>query len=437
MKFYLTKRKKRKGYISFEIIIVAACIMVFGLFAVSRFVFQGQQTTDSSQSAYTKTYETAMSTNPGYVRPSDPGPQGGSVLPDIPGGGSIVDKEIVIFEGDGQTFFTATPTDLTFKSNAEFSDFEEVQINGETVDPAYYTVVEGSTIVTIDRNYLETLSVDSYEITIVSETGTPSAQFTVKEPEKNSDGFYYNQPYMANTSSVLGHDTAFFIRENNIAGLIILPSGSVVSATYSISGNTIYLTTNSLGTLTGNFSSDGDKIVCPELGITAILGDDSIAADENYVYIFNSSLGGYAVFPIDNTQSSYHEIKTGINGKPTILFNDFAFQNCDNISEFTVLSHIKTIGEWAFSYCDSLETLIIDDGVQIINEYAFAYSNKLKEISIPSSVETLNATAFIGCDSLTDVYYEGTAEDWERIYFDNVAGDFDFTIHFNSTGSSN
>ncbi len=74
------------------------------------------------------------------------------------------------------------PNPLMFKSEAEFDDFVRVEIDGKEVPRQYYTVVRGSTIITIDPEYLSTLGEGEHTVSIVSTTGTASANFEV-EPE--------------------------------------------------------------------------------------------------------------------------------------------------------------------------------------------------------------------------------------------------------------
>ena len=68
---------------------------------------------------------------------------------------------------------------MSFTSNAAFSDFLRVELDGKTLDEKYYTVKEGSTIVTLKADYVATLSVGEHTIGIVSEGGTATTTFTV------------------------------------------------------------------------------------------------------------------------------------------------------------------------------------------------------------------------------------------------------------------
>ena len=73
---------------------------------------------------------------------------------------------------------------ITFKSNAAFSDFVKVELDGrELVKDKDYTVKAGSIIVTLNPDLIKKLSTGEHVIGIASSSGTARAHFTVKEPE--------------------------------------------------------------------------------------------------------------------------------------------------------------------------------------------------------------------------------------------------------------
>lgn len=84
-----------------------------------------------------------------------------------------------IIEGKGQSITAGEKKELIFKSNASFSDFIRVELDGKTLDEKNYTVKEGSTIVTLKADYVATLSAGEHTIGIVSTNGTATTTFTV------------------------------------------------------------------------------------------------------------------------------------------------------------------------------------------------------------------------------------------------------------------
>ena len=69
---------------------------------------------------------------------------------------------------------------LIFQSDAAFSDFVEVLVNGKTVAPENYTKREDGIIVELKASYLETLAEGEYTLTICSASGDATTEFTVE-----------------------------------------------------------------------------------------------------------------------------------------------------------------------------------------------------------------------------------------------------------------
>ena len=129
------------------------------------------------------------------------------------------------------------------------------------------------------------------------------------------------------------------------------------------------------------------------------------------------------------------------------------------LTDLTIGSGVKTVGEGAFDYCEGLGNVnytgTIKDWVEIefdmysMTPNPFAYTGNfkikgeivtsitaedlegvtsigghvfqgcsgLKEITIPASVTYIGLSAFYGCTGLTNVNYTGTLKDWVKIEF--------------------
>ena len=86
-----------------------------------------------------------------------------------------------IIAGDGATITQGEKKALSFTSDAAFEDFLRVEVDGVTLDEANYTVKEGSTVITLNADYVATLAVGEHTLGIVSESGTATAKFTVNK----------------------------------------------------------------------------------------------------------------------------------------------------------------------------------------------------------------------------------------------------------------
>ena len=85
-----------------------------------------------------------------------------------------------ITAGDGATVTQGEKKELSFTSDASFADFLRVELDGTTLDEKNYTKKEGSTIITLNRDFVAALSVGEHTLAIVSQHGTATAKFTVK-----------------------------------------------------------------------------------------------------------------------------------------------------------------------------------------------------------------------------------------------------------------
>ena len=70
---------------------------------------------------------------------------------------------------------------ISFRSNASFEDFVEVRINGELLSSDLYTLREGSIIVELDPEYMDSLNNGDYKVEIVSLSGTATTNFSVNK----------------------------------------------------------------------------------------------------------------------------------------------------------------------------------------------------------------------------------------------------------------
>ncbi len=99
----------------------------------------------------------------------------------------------VIIAGANGSWQKSGTDGLSFTSNAAFADFIKVQVDGKDLDASNYTVKEGSTIVTLNAAYLNTLSVGKHTLSIVSANGTATTEFTITAAQTGGDQTEGNQ----------------------------------------------------------------------------------------------------------------------------------------------------------------------------------------------------------------------------------------------------
>ena len=124
---------------------------------------------------------------------------------------------------------------------------------------------------------------------------------------------------------------------------------------------------------------------------------------------------------------------------------NYLFGSCKNLTSITIPSSVKEIGQGAFAYCSNLEKVIFEKDSQLTNigYFAFGYCDSIIEITIPSgvtsvaqrlfyscnleritipvTVTSIGEEAFFGCE-ISQVYYEGTKEQWKDLIGDNHEG---------------
>lgn len=88
-----------------------------------------------------------------------------------------------ITEGKDSTWNKNSQNGLIFKSDAAYTDFTQVLVDGEVIAADNYDKREGSIIVELKASYLATLSEGEHTLTIRSKSGDATAKFTVEAAE--------------------------------------------------------------------------------------------------------------------------------------------------------------------------------------------------------------------------------------------------------------
>ena len=85
------------------------------------------------------------------------------------------------------------------------------------------------------------------------------------------------------------------------------------------------------------------------------------------------------------------------------------------VTNLVIPESVTSIKAYAFSGCSGLTSVTIPNSVTSIGDWAFSGCSGITNITIPESVTSIGASAFRGCAWLDKIYYQGTAEDWNKI----------------------
>ena len=170
------------------------------------------------------------------------------------------------------------------------------------------------------------------------------------------------------------------------------------------------------------------------------LPDDMIGKEGLLTYTVNDDGISCAIRDCDESVSGTYEIPEEIDGYKVTKIKDVAFYECSTLAKLVIPSGVKYIGDSAFdgctaltevnipqnvSYigpsafnnCTSLKNITIPDGIQDIDYFSFSGCDSLQSVTLSTSVTEIEDGAFSGCPNLTYVYYAGTEEQKNTIYF--------------------
>lgn len=205
-------------------------------------------------------------------------------------------------------------------------------------------------------------------------------------------------------------------------------------------------------------------------------------------YTFDESTG--TITDCETSVSGRLEVPSEINGHVVTTIGNQAFRQCYQLTEIVLPNTITRIDGWAFAYCEGLKSVTLPSsveyyspsflgcsnmmvinvsdanpyfcsvdgvlfsedmkklieypcgrgdscqipaGVEIIGEAAFEWRSRLRSISIPQSINTIETGAFLKCFNISDIYYQGTEDQWNEIQIADLnQWNENVTIHYNS-----
>lgn len=210
------------------------------------------------------------------------------------------------------------------------------------------------------------------------------------------------------------------------------------------------------------------------LSVCIVLCTYSLITPANAMYAepftFDESTG--TITDCEKSVSGRLEVPSEINGHMVTTIGNQAFRQCYQLTEIVLPDTITRIDSGAFAYCESLKSVTLPSsiqyyncafggcanlmeinvnnanpyfcsvngvlfskdrrrlieypcgkqggyqipfGVEVIGESAFEWRSKLSAISVPQSVKTIETNAFLKCFNVTNIYYQGSKEQWNAI----------------------
>ncbi len=92
-----------------------------------------------------------------------------------------------------------------------------------------------------------------------------------------------------------------------------------------------------------------------------------------------------------------------------------AFSGCSRLVGVYNTAKVSEIGKGAFYECISLENFTVPENVTVIHSKTFYGCTKFKKLFLHRNVTEIERNALGECDKLSDIYYEGSKEDFGQI----------------------
>lgn len=91
-----------------------------------------------------------------------------------------------------------------------------------------------------------------------------------------------------------------------------------------------------------------------------------------------------------------------------------AFGGCSSLKNIVIPSSVTKLGQEAFYGCKALTSVTIPSGITTLPYRVFFDCDNLERVTIPESVTAMDHFN-ISCDKMTDIYYEGSEDSWNKI----------------------
>lgn len=309
---------------------------------------------------------------------------------------------------NGVLFDKAKTTLIHYPAANTYTEYT-VPSTVKTIEKAAFYGSENLTSVIIPASADTICEQAFYNCSNLSSVSLPDTVKHIKENAFKNTGYYNNSSNWTNGVLYIGKH---LIASDGVSGTYSVKSGTVTIADYAFSEdelNAIVLPASLKTIGTGAFNRTGiKKLTIPEnvekiYGITSGIlefitvdvDNKYYVADENGV-LFNKDKTELVEFPGRCSITEY-TVPSGVK-----VIGNSAFAISRNLERVILPSTVVTIGEGAFSSCYSLTNIVIPEGVTTIGDVAFGYTS-LTELDIPDTVTEIGFFAFGNCAYLEKV----------------------------------
>lgn len=99
------------------------------------------------------------------------------------------------------------------------------------------------------------------------------------------------------------------------------------------------------------------------------------------------------------------------------VIGEYAFSNCNNISNITLTDYVVSVEAHAFENCTKITSIDIGNDAEYVGDYAFSGCTLLKSIDLDNKLTAIGEYCFNNCDSLESVELPDTVTEIKRYTF--------------------